>query len=216
MQRVIQNRDVFSNVFVRKLTYYELSDIEQTAKIDKKWIERAWEVIFSRDFPDVYENSIKDRKYVFAKLDSSSVNPGRKYYKRYYEYMKRLEPFIGSSMSVNLTFLSDFGKSSTTIDTKSNVNNLYQSDNCYYLTTLSNITYEIDFKNYPNCLKIVEKREGNILGFPAFIHSKDMFVIARVMTYNTVKFISFIDQTRLVNFDTDETAPLLVSSLNVF
>lgn len=216
MKKIIQNRDVFSNVFVRKLTYYELSDIEKTAKIDEKWIERAWEVIFSRDFPEVYENSIKDRKYVFAKLDSSSVNPGRKYYKRYYEYMKRLEPFIGSVMSMNLTFLSDFGKSSTVIGTKSTIDNLYKSDTCYYLTTLSNITYEIDFKNYPNCLKIVEKPEGKIFDFPAFIHSKDMFVIARVMTYNTVKFISFIDTTRVIDYDTDETAPLLVSSLNVF
>lgn len=213
MQTVIQNRDVFSNVFVRKLTYYELSDIEQTAKIDEKWIERAWEVIFSRDFPEVYENSIKDREYVFAKLDSSSVNPGRKYYKRYYEYMKRLEPFINSVMSVNLTFSIDFGKSSIEFDI--NIDNLYQS-NDYYLTD-SNNTYQIDFKNYPNCLKRIEKPEGkrNYI-FPSFIHSKDMFVIAKVMTRRSIKFISFIDQTRLVNFDTDETAPLLISSLNVF
>lgn len=110
-------------------------------------------------------------------------------------------------MSVNLTFLSYFGKSSTIIGTKSTIDNLYKSDNCYYLTTLSNITYEIDFKNYPNCLKIVEKPEGKILDFPDFIHSKDMFVIAKRGTRSSIKFISFIDQTRLVNFD---------SSLNVF
>lgn len=215
MQRVIQNRDVFSNVFVRKLTYYELSDIEQTAKIDEKWIERAWEVIFSRDFPNVYENSIKDRRYVFAKLDSSSVNPGRKYYKRYYEYMKRLEPFIGSLESIRLTFSINYGKSSTEIE--SDFESLYyeQDSDTYYLVSKT-IVYEIDFKNYPNCLKRVEKPKGRNFGFPAFIHSKDMFVLARGTTRSSIKFISFIDQTRLVNFDTDETAPLLVSSLNVF
>lgn len=215
--KIIPNRDVFSNVLVKKLTYYELSDIEQTTKVNSEWIERAWEVIFSRDFPNVYENSIKDRKYVFAKLDSSSVNPGRKYYKRYYEYMKRLEPFINSLTSIKLTFSINYGKSSTEIESESDFESLYyeQDSNYYYLVSRTAV-YQIDFKNYPNCLKRVEKPEGRNFGFPAFIHSEDMFVIARGITRSSIKFISFIDQTRLIDFDTDETAPLLVSSLNVF
>jgi hypothetical protein len=200
---IVSNEDVFFEL-VKKLKFSEMLNLEETAKIYPEVIEQAWKVLFNRDYPNAYQNSLKDPD-VFKMLDESSVNPERRYYKRYYEYMKRLEPYLEG---IDLTFAVDYRESSIVVGVTGPFMNYFKANGIFYIRT-GFAYYQIDFKKFE--LKIVPEPENKQIILEKYIISDDCFFLGKMIDYGEFKMISFIAQDRIINYTTDETAPLLIS-----